>query len=329
MRIGLLSSAHMHVQAYVQGLQLFPEVELVGLYDDNSERGRAFAEKAHLPWHADLVALLSQVDATIICSENAKHRFYVEQSAAAGLSVLCEKPLATTLDDALFMLEAMKSAGVPLYLALPVRFTPGFSPLLDAVRQGHVGRVLAMVGTNHGYLPPGWFLDSAQAGGGAVMDHTPHVVDLMRLIAHSEVEEVFAEMDSRVHQAGIDDCGILTLTFQNGAFATLDPSWSRTSGFPTPVDVTLEVVGTKGVIDFDAFRSHLDLYQSRDPNHQHVGFGESMDARLIGAFISSLTDKSPHPLLARGIDGLRALEVALAAYRSHKSQQSVPIEHLL
>jgi predicted dehydrogenase len=183
--------------------------------------------------------------------------------------------LATTLDDALAMLSATKEAGVPLYMALPVRFVPGFASMLDAVHHGQVGRVLAMVGTNHGYLPPGWFLDRAQSGGGAVMDHTPHVADLMRLIARSEVDEVYAEIDSRARNAGIDDSGILTLGFQNGIFATLDPSWSRSDGFPTWGDVTLEVVGNEGVVDFDAFRPHLNLYREDIPTHRHVGFGET------------------------------------------------------
>ena len=329
MRIGLLSSAHMHVESYLQGLRALPNVEVVGLYDDDASRGQAFAKGRQVTWYADIDRLLANVDATVICSENARHRFFVEASADAKLPMLCEKPLATTLDDAVAMLNAAERAHAPLYMALPVRFVPGFAQMLQAVHHGQVGRILAMVATNHGSLPPGWFLDPEQAGGGAVMDHTPHVADLMRLLARSEVDEVFAEMDSRVRQAKIDDSGILTLEFTNGIFATLDPSWTRGEGFPTWGDVTLEVVGTQGVLDFDAFRPHLNLFRSDTPNHRHVAFGDNMDEHLVAAFISSVSGPAPHPLLARGLDGLRALEIALAAYRSGKSHHPERVEHLL
>jgi len=328
-RIGILSVAHMHAMAYVRGLQVVPDVEIVGVYDDDAVRGQHFADRFNLRWFKDMDPLLACVDATIICSENARHRFYVEQSASASLPMLCEKPLATTLDDGLAMLDAAKTSNVDLYMALPVRFTPGFSSVLAAVRAGHVGRILAIVGTNHGNMPPGWFLEKPLSGGGAVMDHTPHVADLMRLLARSEVNRVFAQVDSRTKKANIDDSAILTFDFANGIFATLDPSWSRGEGFPTWGDVTLEVVGTDGVIDFNAFRPHLDLYVPDTPNHRYVGFGENMDARLIQAFVGAIASETPHPLLARGIDGLRALEIALAAYESGASHRPVMIQHLL
>jgi len=328
-RIALLSSAHMHASAYVHGLRALSNVEIIGIFDHDALRGQAFAKEHHLPWSPQLDPLLAQANATIICSENARHRFYVEASASAKLPMLCEKPLATTLDDALHMLEAAQAAKAPLYLALPVRFAPGFAQMLEAVHQGQVGRVLAMVGTNHGYLPPGWFLNVKESGGGAIMDHTPHVTDLMRLITRSEVDEVFAEIDSRARQANIDDSGILTLEFHNGAFATLDPSWTRTEGFPTWGDVTLEVVGTNGVIEFDPFRPHLNVYRGDSPTHRYVGFGENMDDHLIQAYVSALSQTTPHPLLANGLDGLRALEIALAAYRSQASHHPERIQHLL
>lgn len=327
-RIGILSSAHMHAAAYVQALASMPEVELVGIFDDDQDRGQSFARQHAVPWCKDLDQLLSDVDATIVCAENARHRFFVEHSARASRPILCEKPLATTVEDATAMLSAVQSAGVALYMALPVRFAPGFGQLLEAVRGSHIGRVLAMVGTNHGYMPPGWFLDPAQSGGGAIMDHTPHVLDLMRMVSQSEVVEVYAEVASRIRQKPIDDCGILSLEFANGTFATLDPSWSRLDGFPTWGDVTLEVVGSQGVLTFDALKQHLDLYRAEVPSHRHLGFGDNMDAALVAAFLEAVTTGTPPPLLAQGVDGLRALEVAIAAYRSHQSRKPVVIERL-
>ena len=223
----------MHVASYLRALSALPEVEVVGPYDGDEERGRTFASAHQVRWVDRLPTLLGEADATVIGSENARHRFYAEQSADAGLPMLCEKPLATTLDDALAMIAAARRRSVPLFMALPVRFVPALAQLVTAVHHGAVGRVLAMVGTNHGNLPPGWFLEQTLSGGGAIMDHTPHVADIMRWVTNSEVVEVFAEMSSRVREAGIDDAGIVQMQFANGTFASLDPSWSRLGSFPT------------------------------------------------------------------------------------------------
>ncbi len=328
-RIALLSSAHMHVASYLKALNALPEVEIVGLYDEDKQRGQGFASAHQVRWVDRLATLLAEADATVITSENARHRFYAEQSADAGLPMLCEKPLATTLNDALAMIAAARRRSVPLFMALPVRFVPALSQLVKAVHGGAVGRVLAMVGTNHGQLPPGWFLEQTLSGGGALMDHTPHVADIMRWVANSDVVEVFAEMSSRMRDVGIDDAGIVQMKFANGTFASLDPSWSRLGSFPTWGDVTLEVVGTNGVLDFDVFRQHLDLYAKGTPSYRHLAYGDDMDAQLIAAFVDSVRQETPHPMLAQGIDGLKALEIALAAYQSANSHRPVKVSDLL
>ncbi len=328
-RVALLSSAHMHVTSYLRALNALAEVEVVGIYDDDEARGRSFASAHQVRWVDRLSTLLAEADATVIGSENARHRFYAEQSADAGLPMLCEKPLATTLADALAMIAAARQHDVPLFMALPVRFVPTLAQMVAAVHRGAVGRVLAMVGTNHGNMPSGWFVEQPLSGGGAIMDHTPHVADIMRWITNSEVVEVFAEMSSRVREAGIDDAGIVQMRFANGTFASLDPSWSRLGSFPTWGDVTLEVVGTQGVLDFDAFRQHLDLYAEGTPSYRHLGYGEDMDAQLIGAFVDSVSRKLAHPTLAQGSDGLKALEIALAAYQSANSHRPVKVDGFL
>jgi len=82
----------------------------------------------------------------VICSENSKHRKLVEQAAAAGVNILCEKPLATTTSDAEAMLYAVDRAGVALMTAFPVRFSPSFVKLKSQVQAGLLGDVLAVFG---------------------------------------------------------------------------------------------------------------------------------------------------------------------------------------
>jgi UDP-N-acetylglucosamine 3-dehydrogenase len=327
-RIGFLSVAHMHAGSYCRVLAGRDDATVVGVYDHDQARAEAFARNHGVPWMADREQLLSASDAVIICAETARHRDYVLKAAAAGLPMLCEKPLATTLPDGRAMLKAAEHAGVPLYMALPVRFVPAVGQVYEAVRSGRIGRPLAMVGTNHGFLPPGWFIEKELSGGGAVMDHTPHVADLMRWILGSDVRSVYAEIDDRVRRPGIDDCGLLTLEFENGVFATLDPSWSRLSSFPTWGDVTLEVVGTEGVVAFDAFSQHLHWYTGGTPSHRYLGYGDDMDGGLMAAFLEAVGSGQPNPRLAQGLDGLKALEVALAAYASHDQHRAVRVAEL-
>src|SRR5438094_400261 len=109
---------------------------------------------------------------------------------------------------------------------------------LMAIADGAIGEVLAVKGTNHGSLPPGWLTDPALAGGGAVMDHTVHVADLLRWILEREFVSVYAEIDTLLHPGlPVDDCGTLLLEMEGGVFASLDPSWSRPRTFPTWGDV--------------------------------------------------------------------------------------------
>jgi predicted dehydrogenase len=190
------------------------------------------------------------------------------------------------------------------------------------IDNGQLGRILAIKGTNRGTNPGGWFLDVSQSGGGAVIDHTVHVVDLMRWFMKAEVREVFAEVDNRFLDETIDDCGILTFEFDNGVFATLDCSWSRNKTYPTWGDVTLEIVGTEGTLSIDAFAQKLNVYDNKDGVKWDF-YGDDMDEGLIKDFIDAVRTKREPSIT--GIDGLRAIEVAFAAYESSKTNKSVSV----
>ncbi len=179
---------------------------------------------------------------------------------------------------------------------------------------GDCGKILAIRGTNRGRNPGGWFIDKALSGGGATMDHTVHVTDLTRWMLNDEVKEVYAEISNGINHREFDDVGFLSLTFQNGAFGTLDASWSRPKTFPTWGDVTLEVVAERGTLSMDMFAQNLVLYSDKTNSVSWQNWGGNMDNGLVGAFAKAVAEGSPVPIT--GEDGLRAAEVALAAYRS-------------
>ena len=124
MRIGILSFAHLHAEAYIHNLRAVPGVEMIGIADEDQDRGRHFAEQFEATLYPDYQALLAeQPDGVVVCSENARHRPLVEMAAEAGAHVLSEKPLATSLEDAQAMTAACDRAGVQLMTAYPMRFS--------------------------------------------------------------------------------------------------------------------------------------------------------------------------------------------------------------
>ncbi len=326
MKVGILSFAHGHAHSYAKSVLALSTrgVQLVAIADDDVARGKAAANQYSCGFYRDYQELLkTDVEAVIVCSENARHAEMVVAAAEAGKHVLCEKPIATTQKDALRMIRACKENGVILQIAFPVRFSRPIARLKEMVDERKLGRIVAVRGTNRGQNPGGWFIDNALSGGGAVMDHTVHVIDVMRWILKSEVREVYAEVDTHFTSIPTDDCGQLVLEFENGVFASHDPSWSRPASYPTWGDVTLEVVGTSGVTNVNAFAQHFDYFGQGPRPYSHQFWGDDMDYLLIRNFVDVVEGKSA-PLIT-GVDGLRALEVALAAYESGRTHKPVPV----
>lgn len=321
-KIGIMSFAHMHAFSYAKALSTIPGVELAGIADDDQRWGQQAADMYSTPFYSSYEALLSaNIDGVIICSENRRHVELTLAAAAHKKHILCEKPLATNLEDARMMITACEKAGVHLSVAFPCRFHPAARQLKEALDLGKLGDILAVKSTNHGKMPDGWFLDKNLAGGGAVMDHTVHVVDLIRWFMRMEITRVYAEASTLLHEVAVEDTGLLSLEIGNQVMATLDTSWSRPPSFPTWGDVTMEIVGTKGVANLDLFAENITVHGSGALTTSYESFGPDADANLIRDFVGSL-ESGDKPLIS-GWDGLKALEVALAAYHSIATEEPV------
>lgn len=161
------------------------------------------------------------------------------------------------------------------------------------------------------------------------MDHTVHVADALRWILGAEASSVYAEVGSFFGAEGIDDGAILTLEFEggaiaDGAFATIDPSWSRGEGYPTWGDVTLRITGTSGVLDVDPFARHLTTFDHASGSTSWTPLGEDMNVLMLEDFLRGVAEDRPAG--ASAVDGLRALEIVLAAYRSGEDHQPRRVE---
>ena len=328
-RVGLVSFAHVHSPAYAGVLGDLAAADFVGITDEDRGRGTEAAERYGVRFFDSVASLLVEVEAVVVCSENKHHARDVIPALTDGVHVLCEKPISTTVEDARAMIQASETSGSQLRTAFPVRYLPSVARARELVRGGALGRVLALNGTNHGQNPGGWFLDPELAGGGAVMDHTVHLADVLRWMLDVEVKSVYAEVDSFFGAQGTDDAAILTLdleggSFADGAFATIDPSWSRGDGYPTWGDVTLRIAGTSGVLDVDPFAQPLRAFdhETRTPSWSYMG--EDMNALMLADFLRGVEEGIPAG--ASGLDGLRTLEVVLAAYRSGEDHEPKEVD---
>ncbi|WP_148574787.1 Gfo/Idh/MocA family protein [Nocardioides caldifontis] len=336
--IAVLGAAHMpHAWAYVRAFTSMEGVRLVGVHDVDREHTRWIERDFAAPYAGDADVLLGSpdVDAVVVCSANADHRDHVERAAAAGKHVLCEKPLATTVEDAEAMVACCEAAGVQLHVAFVARFLPLVARARAAVRQGRIGELVGVVGGNRGRppLPPGhpaWITDPVAAGGGALIDHSVHVTDAVRHVTGSEVTHVSAEAGALLWGCDVDDTAVLTLRLDNGAVGSVDPSWSVPAGNPWDHDFYLRLVGAEGSLDLwdgaEAVHVVAAGVGERSPaGLRHESFAEDADRAMLEAFVASVRAGTLLEPCASGVDGVRALEVAVAGYRSARLGQVVEL----
>ncbi len=322
MKIGILGCAHMHVNSYVPGLKEMEGVDVIGIADVDEAKGKEFAKAHGIRCFRDHRELLSEdADAVLIGSENANHASLAVDSARAKKHVIVEKPIATTVEDAKDMIKACRENGVKLMVCFPVRYAPPIKRMKEIVDSGRMGKILGISATNHGTMPGGWFIEKKLSGGGAVMDHTVHVADIMHWVLRSDVKEVYAKAGTLIHDIPVEDCGLLSMEFENGTYATLDTSWSRPRSYPTWGDVTMDVVGEKGSIRVDAFAQHGSLYADDIGHGRNLDWGNDMDLLMLKDFVRCIREELPSPVT--GEDGLFALEIALMAYESVRTKRII------
>ncbi|HEX2864994.1 MAG TPA: Gfo/Idh/MocA family oxidoreductase [Deinococcales bacterium] len=326
-RVGILSLAHLHAESYLPILQGMASVEVAGISDEDSARGRDLAARSGARLFPSHEALLAEgLDAAIVCSENARHRELVELAAAAGCHVLCEKQIEASLEDAEAMRAACERAGVSFMTAFPMRFDPSVAAARANLLAGHYGPLRAVNGINHSEIPVAhraWFGDAALAGGGAVMDHTPHLVDLLRWTLGAEVTKVFAEVFDPLG-AGVDTAGLASITFSDGTVAALDCSWSRPTTYPRWGHLKMEWLTERGLVAVDAFADHLDVYaKGASRPAEWVGYGGNADEAMLAEFISAAREARPPSVTWN--DGYQALRVALACYESARTGRVVDL----
>jgi len=326
--IGILSVEHLHADAYAGVLDDIDGATLVGVAGDEAhtdateEKAGEYGTEAYAPG-----TLLDRADGVVVCSANAAHREWIELAAEAGVDVLCEKPLAPTVEDARATVEACEAAGVHLGVALPLRFSQPMLNARDALEAGTLGDLAFLSGTNRGQMPGGWFADPDRAGGGAVMDHTVHVLDAVRWLTGEDVREVYAETGTRFHDIAVEDVNLLSMELTDGTAFTLDGSWSKPDEYDTWGSATLKLVGTDGVVEVDCFdQTVTQTRDTGDPGIHSVFWGPDPNRGLVEDFVAAVReDRSP---AKTGAHAVHDIEVIQAAYAAAKGGEPVVISEV-
>ena len=260
---------------------------------------------------------LSGVDAVYVSTTNERHAAGVHAAVGAGCHVLCEKPLATSLDQARAMVDAAAGAGVVMATNHHLRNSPVIRTLRGLVADGTLGRVLGVRVAHTSLLPErlrGWRLGS-EAGAGVVLDLTVHDVDTVRFVTGAEVLEVAAiGMAQGMSTGGVDAVAV-------AGRLSGDATLHLHDAFTTPhARTAFEVFGTAGsALATDAMSPTPDgeVLLRRDDREGvlvDVGERENLYVRGLRAFADAVAGHGEPP--CTGEDGVRSLAVALAVAES-------------
>jgi predicted dehydrogenase len=281
-RVGLLGVAHLHVDAYIANLRA-AGATVVGVTDHDPVRGRQWATAHGVDWYdgpADLLA--AGVDGVVVCSENSRHLPLVREAAAAGVAVLCEKPLAMRVEEAEAMLAAAEEAGV-LFGSCTCRFSglPHTEAVKRVAASGVLGPVHALefatvwprsrAGIE--YQPTSrWFLDRSRSGGGVLLDLGSYDVsilfDLLRPVA-VEVQDAWvaqpvtgADPPDVVFDVETSVGAALRLGLADGTVVHV--AYRRATGTHEVEHARAQLVGTRGVVRWTPIDSHAPVLLRTD-----------------------------------------------------------------
>ena len=305
--------------------------EVVAVASSRMARAQEFA-KAHTiaSAHDSVAALLANphVQVVYISSTNELHRDQVLAAAAAGKHVLCEKPLALTLDDALAMVRACRDAGVLMATNHHLRNAATHRRVRELLQSGAIGTPLFARVFHAVHLPPhlqGWRIARPDAGGGVILDITVHDIDTLRFVLGAEpVEAVGMTHRSGMASQGLEDGVMAVVRFDNGVLVQLHDAFTvKHAG------TGLEIHGDAGSIigrNIMTQRPVGDLLlRDHDGERAVVVEPVNLYVRGVGAFCAALRGEGTPA--ATGEDGVRSLAGALAVAQACRTGTAVRISN--
>jgi len=329
MRWGFIGASNI-AERVIASLRKMPGQELVGVVSRGAERAKEFAAAQGLAQaHTDLAAFLHEgrFDAVYISSTNEQHCAQTLAALEAGCHVMCEKPLAMSVDDANRMVAEAAARKRVLATNHHLRASDCHRQMRELIASGAIGRVHGVQVSHAVYLPPhlqGWRLDKPDAGGGVVLDILVHDVDVLRFLLQAEPRRIHTSVAQvALGQGEVEDSAMSVIEFDDGLLAQAHQSFVAKHAI-----TRLHVLGTEGNLYAEASMTSAgagrlwtrDAQGERELPVQTVDlYGES-----FAAFVRACAgDGSP---LTTGTDGARSMSAALAGLASARSGRRETID---
>ena len=209
------------------------DLEYVAVCDRNLDRAETFAAVGgcqRVTTEVDEIINADDIDVVYVCAETSAHPRLVEQIAASGKHVFCEKPLAHDAVVAAQMVRQVEQAQVTHQVGLVLRFSPVFRVIEDMMRQDNLGTLLTATLRDDQFFPvrgeyaSSWRGDVEKAGGGALMEHSIHDIDLF-LRLFGVVESVTCQTRNITGYQGIEDVALVSFQHSGGHQTNLTSLW--------------------------------------------------------------------------------------------------------
>jgi predicted dehydrogenase len=303
--------------------------ELVAIISGDADKRAELSKRYELDLtgdYADLEQVIEagQIDAVYLATPNSLHKAQILRCAAAGVHVLCEKPLATSVADCEEALSACDRAGVKLMVAYRLHFEAANLQAIDIVKSGKLGepRVFTSIFTH--VVRRGDIRQDAELGGGAMLDLGIYCVNAARNLFREEPTLVWASAEM---SDGVDDTTTAFLRFPSGKLAqfTVSNSIAGTSSY--------RVAGTDGDLRVEPayeYSDKLEHHLTIDGKTKTESFGkrDQFAPELLHFSRCILEGRQPEPSAEEGIDDLRVIEAILQSAHSGQSVQLAPRQRL-
>jgi myo-inositol 2-dehydrogenase/D-chiro-inositol 1-dehydrogenase len=324
MRVGIVGAGSMG-SAHAAGWHA-AGADLVGIVSAGHASARQLAERYGSDAYRSHRELLGKVDVIDLCVPSDLHHPMTLEAAAAGVHVVCEKPIALSVSDGREMIGACERAGVRLFVAMVVRFFPQYRSAARLVRDGVIGEPGVLRLRRVSYPPrlgePSWFHDQRRSGG-MVLDLMIHDFDYARVVA-GEVVRVHART-TRGSEVQSVRYALVTLRFAGGAIALVEGGWAYPPGlFRTGFDLA----GSNGVIEWDSDSSEPIRRSLTAGGDGPAGVGLPLSVLAEDPYTTEI--RHVHRALEQGEpfevspqESLEALRIALAARESLRTGRAV------
>lgn len=301
-----------------------PQAKLVAVADVAEVRARQTAAELEIDRsYNSLEAMLDdkEIDAVLIATPDKFHAQAVIKGAAAGKDILCEKPLALTLADAVAALAAVSKAGKRLQVGFMRRYDPAYAAAMKRIEAGEIGTPVVFKSIGRDKDQPPIAAYESNVNGMIFYTNTIHDFDLARWLMQDEVTQVQAYTTSTIRpevtKYGDVIASVVNLRYQRGAIGNIESYAQAVYGY----DVRTEIVGSKGSILIGSLERMPAVFLSARGGEQMLA--DHFLSRFADAYLSEVRDfvrcilEDGEPRVS-GNEGLKALAIAVAAEESHK-----------